>query len=91
MQNTTEHGGPFGLISFVTACKLFGVHEQTGRRWLRKRYGDFPRPSIQIGRRKFYRSEAELRDWLDRQAERARANTRSAGVSVTRSSQEVPL
>jgi predicted DNA-binding transcriptional regulator AlpA len=69
---TTEYG-PFGLIPFAKACQLLGVHERTGRRWLREKNGDFPRPSVKLGRKRYYRSEDELRAWLDRQAERARA------------------
>lgn len=58
----------FGLIPFHHGANLLGVHPTTARRLLRDPKSDFPRPTVQIGRRKYYRNEQQLKDWLDRQA-----------------------
>jgi predicted DNA-binding transcriptional regulator AlpA len=68
MQITTN----FGLIPFAAGCEMLGVKVHTARRMLRMG-ADFPRPTVKIGRHRYYRSSSELETWLDHQATKTAA------------------
>lgn len=56
----------FGLLPFDRGVAMLGISVPTARRLLRDPRCDFPRPSVKIGRKKFYRNQREILDWLDR-------------------------